>query len=206
MTLVTLSAAYGAGGSRLGPQLAERLGVPFLDRAIPASVAQRLAVPLAEAHTRDQSIGTLLSRMALRLAPMGQAFGAAAATPQDAAGEDAYRRATEQIIREQAATGDGVILGRAGALVLAGDPRALHVRLDGPREARVEQAMRLRETDRATAEREQAETDRAREAYVRYFYRAGARDPALYHLTIDSTALPLDQVLELIVLAAANRA
>ena len=32
MTLVTISAAYGAGGSRIAPALAERLGVPFLGR------------------------------------------------------------------------------------------------------------------------------------------------------------------------------
>lgn len=205
MPLVTLSAAYGAGGSRLGPELAERLGVPFLDRAIPAAVAQRLAVPLEEAEVHDQSVGSLLSRMVLRLAPMGQAFGAAPTTSFDPLDEDAYRRATERIIREQAATGDGVILGRAAALVLAGDPKALHVRLDGAREARVEQAMRLREIDRATAEREQAETDRAREAYVRHFYRADARECVHYHLTIDSTALSLDTVLELIAIAAATR-
>jgi hypothetical protein len=206
MTLVTLSAAYGAGGGRLGPRLAERLGVPFLDRAIPAAVAQRLAVPLEEARVHDQSVGSLLSRVVLRLAPMGQAFGAAATTPFDPLDEDAYRLATERIIREQAATGDGVILGRAGALVLADEPHALHVRLDGGPDARVEQAMRLRELDRETARRERAENDRAREAYVRHFYRADAREPAHYHLTIDSTALPLDAVLELIVLAAEARA
>ena len=202
MTLVTLSAAYGSGGSMLGPRLAERLGVPFLDRAIPAVVAQRLAVPLEEAEAHDQSIGSLLARVVLRLAPLGQAFGAAAIEPLD---EDAFRLATESIIREQAATGDGVILGRAAALVLAGDPRALHVRLHGAREARIEQAMRLREIDRPTAEREQAETDKAREAYVRHFYRADAQDCLHYHLTIDSTALPLDAVLETIALAAQGR-
>ena len=32
MTLVTISASYGAGGSRIAPALAERLGVPFLGR------------------------------------------------------------------------------------------------------------------------------------------------------------------------------
>ena len=32
MTLVTISASYGAGGSRVAPALAERLGVPFLGR------------------------------------------------------------------------------------------------------------------------------------------------------------------------------
>ena len=39
MTLVTLSASYGAGGSRIGPELADKLGVPFVDRAIPVTVA-----------------------------------------------------------------------------------------------------------------------------------------------------------------------
>ena len=32
MTLVTVAAFYGAGGSRVAPALAERLGVPFLGR------------------------------------------------------------------------------------------------------------------------------------------------------------------------------
>jgi cytidylate kinase len=203
MTIVTVSAAYGAGGAAVGPQLAERLGVPFLDRAIPAAVAARLAMPLEEAQVRDESIGGLLSRMALRLAPMGQAFGAS--TPQDAVDEETFRRTTEAIIREHAATGEVVVLGRAGAIVLRDDPRALHVRLDAPRERRIEQAIRLTGEDRGDVERRLDETDRAREAYVRHFYRADARDPALYHLTIDSTAVPLEAVVDLIVLAAASR-
>ena len=48
--VVTISASYGAGGAYVGPKLAERLGVPFVDRAIPNEVAQRLAVPLTEAR------------------------------------------------------------------------------------------------------------------------------------------------------------
>ena len=204
MTIVTVSAAYGALGSEVGPRLAERLGVPFLDRAIPSEVAERLAIPLEDAAARDESLGGLLSRMAMRLAPMGQAFGATA-TAQDALDEEAFRRTTESIIREHAATGEVVVLGRAGALVLRDDPRAFHVRLDGPRSRRIEIAMRRTEMDRAEVERQLTETDRAREAYVRYFYRADARDPALYHLTIDSTALPLNALVDLIVLAAESR-
>jgi len=204
MTIVTVSASFGAGGAEVGPRLAERLGVPFLDRAIPAGVAERLAIPLEDAAARDESIGGLLSRMAMRLAPMGQAFGATT-TAHDALDDDAFRRTTEAIIREHAATGKLVVLGRAGALVLRDDPRALHVRLDGPRSGRIEQAMRLTELDRAGAERRLAETDRAREAYVRHFYRADPRDPALYHLTIDSTALALEVVVDLIAIAAQSR-
>ena len=33
--VVTVSALYGAGGSVVGPRVAEELDVPFLDRQIP---------------------------------------------------------------------------------------------------------------------------------------------------------------------------
>ena len=202
MTIVTVSAAYGAGGAIVGPQLAKRLAVPFLDRAIPTEVAERLAIPLEEASARDQSIGGLLSRVALRLAPIGMAFGAEAAEAFD---EEAFHRATEEIIREHAARGDAVILGRAAALVLKDDPRVLHVRLDGPREKRIEQAIRLGGGEPGEVERRLDETDRAREAYVRHFYRVDARSPEHYHLLIDATAMPLETVVELVVLAAGAR-
>ena len=204
MTIVTVSAAYGAGGALVGPKLAERLGVPFLDRALPTEVAQRLAIPLDEAVARDDSIGGVLSRVAMRLAPIGLAFGAE--TVPEAVDEEAYRRTTEEVIREHAADGALVVLGRAGALVLRNDPRPLHVRLDGPRERRLEQAVRLGDGDRAELEKRLDETDRAREAYVRHFYHADAHDPALYHLTIDSTAIPLETVVDVIERAALSRA
>ena len=44
--------------------------------------------------------------------------------------------------------------------------------------------------------------DRARTAYVKHFYGADPADPRLYHLVIDSTAIPLETVAELIVTAA----
>src|SRR3954451_12387200 len=103
MTIVTVSASYGAGGALVGPQLAERLGVPFLDRAIPTEVAERLAIPLEEAAARDDAVGGLLSRVALRLAPIGLAFGAE--TAPDAVDEEAYRRTTEEPILQHAAKG-----------------------------------------------------------------------------------------------------
>ncbi|MDA0185108.1 cytidylate kinase-like family protein [Solirubrobacter phytolaccae] len=203
MTIVTVSASYGAGGALVGPQLAERLGVPFFDRALPSEVAERLAIPLEEATARDESIGGVFSRMAMRLAPIGLAFGAESAP--DAVDEDAYRRTTEEIIREHAAGGDLVVLGRAGALVLRNDPRALHVRLDGPRERRLEQALRLTDKDREAVCKRLDETDRARETYVRHFYHADPHDAALYHLTIDSTAVPLEAVVDVIQRAALSR-
>jgi hypothetical protein len=204
MSVVTLSASYGAGGSQVGPRLAERLGVAFLDRVIPAAVAERLAVPLDDALAHDDAVRSVLERLLMRFAPAAQAFSGAA-TPPELVDEHSFLRATEEVIRERAAAGSGVILGRAAAIVLRDTPGALHVRLVGPVARRLGRAMEVEGIDRATAERHMRETDRAREAYVQQFYGADARDAALYHLVIDSTALALDACVELIALAAAAR-
>jgi cytidylate kinase len=205
MTLVTLSASYGAGGSRVGPELAKRLDVPFVDRVIASEAAANMAVPLEAALRGDDVTSSrLFSRLLMSLAPIGDAYGAG--TGSDAPREPSIAEAAERAVIERADSGRGVILGRAAAVVLRNDPRVTHVRLDGPREARLEQAMRIQGIDRETAEERMQATDEARHGYVRQFRRADARDPSLYHLIIDSTALDLDTCMELIALAAAARA
>jgi cytidylate kinase len=204
MTVVTLSASYGAGGSQVGPRLADRLGVAFLDRVIPTTVAERLAVPLDDALAHDDAVRSVLERLLMRFAPAAQAFSGTA-TPPELVDERSFLKATEEVIREHAAAGSGVILGRAAAVVLRDTPGALHVRLDGPAERRLAQAITLEGVDRETAARHMRETDRAREAYVQQFYGVDARDATLYHLVIDSTALALDACVELIALATAVR-
>jgi cytidylate kinase len=197
--VVTISAPYGTGGSIIGPQLAERLGVPFVDRAIPVSVSRRLEISVEDAVSRDEVPPDTLTRWAAYFAPAVQLFGGMAIEPGQH-DDEAFRRATEEALREHAAEG-AVILGRAGAIVLRGAPRTLHVRLTGPAERRVELGMRRSGVDRQTAERELRASDLAREAYVKDWYRADPADPSHYHLVIDSTLVPLGCALELILTA-----
>ena len=204
MPVVTISASYGAGGSQVGPRLAERLGIPFVDRAIPVVVAERLAVPLSDALRHDESVRGALERLLVRFAPAAQAFSGAV-PPHELLDERTYLQATEQVIRDRARSGEAVILGRAAAVVLHDAPRALHVRLDGAEDLRLEQAMAMEGVDRETAQRHMRETDRAREAYARHFYGADVCDPSLYHLIVDSTVFGLDATLDLLVLAAKSR-
>jgi cytidylate kinase len=198
--IVTVSAPYGAGGAEVAPAVAERLGLPFHDRAIPAQVAARLGVPVAEAEANDETVVRGLWRLVTSLGAMPDPAGGVvhSATAVD---EQSYRQQTEKILQEIAEGEGGVVLGRAGALVLRDHPDALHVRLDGPQERRIAQAMRRQGVGRAEAERLRRDADRAREAYVRHFYGADARDPALYHLVVDSTRLPVDAVVDLIAAA-----
>jgi cytidylate kinase len=181
------------------------LEAPLLDRVISVTVAERLAVSLDEELAAAESIGSLRHRLTFGVAAARVIWGAPADTAAEMIDEQAYRRETERVIWELAAAGSGVVLGRAAAVVLRDDPRALHVRLDGPVARRIAQAMAGEGIDRQTAERRLAKTDRAREAYVAHLYRTDARDPGLYHLVIDSTVIPLDACVELVVQAARAR-
>lgn len=205
--LVTISAAYGAGGSVVGPALAQRLGVPFVDRAIPVAVAERLDIHPEEAAAHEDVAPATFSRWLAQFAPAVQLFaGAVVAGATPATDDEQFRAATEEVLRQHASDQTGaVILGRAAAIVLRDVPGALHVRLDGPQDARLRQAMRVRNVDAETAAEEMRATDTAREAYVRHWYRVDPREPGLYHLVLDATALELSGCVELIVLALALR-
>jgi hypothetical protein len=204
MGIVTISAAYGAAGAEIAPAVAEQLGLPFHDRAIPAQVAGRLGVTLEEAEANDETVVRGLWRLVASLGTMPDPVGGVlpTSTLPDAR---AYRQQTERVLAEIADGAGGVVLGRAGALVLRERVDALHVRLDGPPDRRLEAAAGRSERSLEEVRREMEANDRAREAYVRHFYRCDPAEAAHYHLVIDSTAFAIDTVVEMVVTAARSR-
>jgi cytidylate kinase len=197
--LVTVSAPYGAGGSIVAPTLAERLGVPFLQRATNSAGGVGAAGPCVEPLTPDEAKLTpahwLLACLTAAM-PTGPTQSAPPARHQD----DDLRRYCEADIRRLAETGAGVILGRGAAVVL-GKGRGFHVRLDGPPELRVVQGAAIEGVSQDLARRHREAADQARDTYVRRLYRTDPADRRHYHLVIDSTALPLGAVTELILQA-----
>ncbi len=205
MRVVTISATYGTAGCVIGPAVAGRLGVPFLDRAIPGAVAAELGCSLEDALVYDDraehGLGRLLAGV-MRL-PTASFGGMEMYVPgiMPLPAED-FVAHTERVIKDVARCQGGVILGRAGALVLADHPGALHVRLDAPLNRRVIQTATLTGVTEREARRLIEDNDRARAAYVRHFYRADSACPTHYHLVLDSTSIPVDTCVELIVTAS----
>lgn len=207
MRVVTISATYGTAGSVIGPAVAERLGVPFVDRAIPSAVAEELGCTLEEALAHDDraehGLGRLLSgAMRLPTVTFGGVDmyvpGAMPLAPEE------FVRRTERMITQTARQQGGVFLGRAGAVVLAEHPAALHVRLDAPQKRRIQQTATFAEVTEREARRIVEDNDRARTAYVKHFYRSDPADPDHYHLVVDSTTIPVQTCVDLIATAAAS--
>jgi cytidylate kinase len=204
MGVVTVSASFGSGGAEIAPAVAERLGLPFHDRVIPAQVAGRLGVPVAEAEANDETITRGLWRLVSSLGTMPDPVGGVLPT-STLPDERAYRVQTERVLGEIADGPGGVVLGRAAAIVLRNRPDVLHVRLDGPPDQRLAAAVAHIGRSEDEVRRERDATDAARGAYVRHFYRCDPAEARHYHLVVDSTALPHDVVVDLVVAAARAR-
>jgi cytidylate kinase len=203
MPTVTVAATYGAGGSVIAPAVAERLGLPFVGRAISTAMAEKLDERLQAAIEDDVhhygAVARLLNRA---LGHSGLFVGVPYAPEELGAAPDVAH--AEAALRKLADGEGAVVLGMASVFVLKGRPDTLHVRLDAPVEARRRQAMEHERIDYATAARMLEQNDRARRAYVEHFHPdAGAwNDLRHYHLVLDSTVISLDACVDLIVRAA----
>ena len=200
--VITVSATYGAGGSVIAPRLAERMGLPFLDRLISADAAGQAAKckseeGLVKGEQEVTPVGRFLSYFA-RAATVGAVIG----PEPDLEDDDDIRARTESELDPLIAGAPGLVLGRAAAVVLKARPRAYHVRLDGPVDRRVAWAAPYEQLSLAEAARRQAETDRTRASFVKRLYRVDPADPSLYHLVLDPTVIGVDAAVAVIATAA----
>jgi cytidylate kinase len=194
--VITISAPYGTGGSVVAPALAERLGVPFLQR-VTGSTGDAVASPargerLSVHEVRHTPVHRFVAALTQTM-PCGPTQSPLPTHHQD---EDLRRRG-EAEIGNFLVSGGGVILGHAAAVVL-GKARGYHVRLEGAPERRLVQGSTIEGIDLDEARAHMRAADAARTGYVRRLYRVDPADASLYHLVIDSTVLPFDDVVEMI--------
>ena len=184
--LVTIASEHGAGGDLVAPRVADALGVPFLDRALPPDPEQQ----------RPRGVIGSLARASTMLAgePLERLDVA----------EGRVRSQLAEFLAGAATTG-GVVLGHGGVVAVADAPTVLHVLLSGSRDGRVARVAERYGVTRDEAKRRVRGRDLARREYVRRAFGIDPDDRTLYHLIIDTVALGVDAAVELIVAAARVR-
>lgn len=216
MAVVTLSGQIGSGAREVGRAAAARLQIDYVDQEILVQAARTLGVSLESVATKDERtaglgerLATMLRRFLERSAAAGAAdpmlgnggldvllgrtyAEAAAEEPQEIA-DDRYQAALCDIIREVASHDDVVIIGRGSQVILKELPGALHVLLVGPLDARVESIAGRDGISREDAAKRVGDGDKGRAAFHRKFFKINADDPSLYHLTLNTGRLTIDQ-------------
>jgi len=193
--VITLAREFGAGGETVGHLLADRLGIEYLDGKIVDEAARRLGIGTDVVESYDERAGGLLDRLLRQLATVDFS------TPQDVAawtppyGDLAWDprksvlAATQEIIRNQAATGNGVIVGRGAAYVLLDRPEVRRVFLRAPFDFRVRAIMEARKLDEAAARKYLKERDANSAAYIKQIYGHDWQHTSHYDLVIDTARL-----------------
>lgn len=188
--VVTIFETYGSGAPVVGPAVAQALGVPWISQAYSSE-------DLEAAEGRGAEEETLLSRI---LATLGRTAASAdvgvfSGQLEMLDAEDAVRE-----LRAQVAQG-GVVLGRNATVILAEEPRALHVKLDGPLEQRIARGAEGAGIDLAQAKARQAREDSARAAMSQRLFNWDPRHTDHFDLVINTGLVPLPVAVELILAA-----
>lgn len=194
--VVTIFESPGSGAEQVGHRVAEALGVTFHAQAFSAEQLEGAPSP------EDDS---LLSRV---FGAMGGSYAAALEGPAVAM---AQRDEHELVLSNtrwvtDAARSGGVIVGRNGALILAGWPGALHVRLDAPAQWRAERAAGIGGTTADRAAKRQRREEGIRADMSIRLYGWDPRDPTRYDLVVNTGTLGPDACADIIVHASRVKA
>ena len=228
MPVVTISGTSASGAREVGQRVAYLLGVDFVDQQLMVQAAQRCGVPVGALVQRDERSATMRQRISSALNTLLERSGSSGAdsltgatglesilsqTYADMAGlekqtpisDKLYAETMETIIRELAAVGEIVILGRGSQMILRDMPRAVHTLCISPANVRYQRLAERDEVGLEEARRRAIETDQARDAFYRKFWKVDVEDPKLYDITLDTSRLGFEAAAEVVASVARLR-
>jgi cytidylate kinase len=184
--VVTVGREYACGGSAIAAKLATRLGWKLWDEQLSHEIAQRADCDLAAVRAREERRDPLYYRLLKSF--LRGSFEASLQTNRlrllDA---DRIAAITEQLVREAAAEGQCVIVGRGAQYFLQDREDTYHVFVYAPYEYKLR---REQEAGRSAAHAAQllAATDRDRAAFIRAYFGKPWPTRVRYDLMVNSKA------------------
>jgi cytidylate kinase len=228
MPVVTMSGTIASGAREIGRAAASLLGTDFVDQQLLVDAARRLGVPIDVMADRDERCSSLGERLAGVLRGflersatagdpltgasglevlLGRSYAEMALEREEPQVSDSlYMKTMTAIIRDLGERGDVVVLGRGSQMILRDLPGALHVLTLAPQELRVQRLTEREGISQEEAERRAQDSDRARPAFYRKFWKVDVHDPALYDITLQTSQLTYEVGAELVAAAARAKA
>lgn len=196
--VVTLNEDYGAGAAYVAPRVAEVLGVPYAGPAFSSEDLERAS----SSHPKvlaDDSTGRRL-RWLHSFSWPGIDVNVATASGDAQVGTNLVRKNIDEVMGLVKSFG-GVVVGRDATAVLGRMRGAVHIRMIGDPEDRIDRAAQTYGLDREVAAQRQVREDRMRPRMSRQLMHWEPTDEGRYHLIIDTSRMSLDEAVEEIVAA-----
>ncbi|MBE7453973.1 MAG: cytidylate kinase-like family protein [Kofleriaceae bacterium] len=191
--VITVSREYGAQGAVVARRVAERLGYAYWNRDLLAAIASHARVDPATLAQFDEHHRSPLVGIMSGIIPQ----------PTGASQLD-YARELTQVVRDLAARGAAVVVGRGLNFMLDPD-RTLRVRVVCPLEQRVRELAAREGLSAAEARALIVDADRDRRAFVHDLFGKDVEEPTAYDLWLNTGTLSLDAAAEIVVAACHAR-
>ena len=188
--VITISRQFGSMGRSIARELSEILGIEFLDRDIVEATAKRMGLPVSVISDEEESMKSTFFR---RQYPLGMGMSSL---------KDEIFLTQKNIIRDFAAKGSCIIVGRCGAYCLRNEPRLLRVYIYAPYEVRLKNCVEYFGMSGKEAVRAVNEADKARENYHKKYIPGYQGNTLNSDLCINSAYYSIEEAAELIKQAA----
>ena len=178
MSILTIAREHGAWTAKAAECLAQRLQATILNK-------EELERRLLEAGMKSK----LFRQYDERKPGFLSAFSA---------DQDIYLLYLKGVLLQAASQGNVIVLGRGAHLLLKGLPNCLRVRLVAPLEYRLRNVQEEYGYDQETANRLIHKCDADRAGFLHFHFNEEWADASLYDLTINTSTLSQEQLLDLL--------
>ena len=181
MAVITISRQMGSLGTEIAREVAGQLQYEYLDREGIEQGLTAHGLAIVEVEKFDERSTPFWTKWQNQ----GQKFF----------------HAIQMVIYEAARSGNVVIVGRGGQLILRGIPGVLHIRIIAPIEDRVQRLMPRYGEDEKELLRILNKSDRDSGGFIQTFFDADWGNADLYDLTINTRNLTVDLAVDMILRA-----
>lgn len=185
-TIITIGREFGSGGRVIGKMLAERLQIPFYDKDLIALASERSGLSSQLLEVVDEQPVSLFLQTC---STMAFTAGGRISLPTEISLNDKLFFAQAEVIKNLAAEGPCVIVGRCADYVLRDHSKVVNVFIHADLTYRIERAVNVYGIDRRKARNTVMKTDKKRANYYNYYTNRDWSSAQTYDLCIDSTVL-----------------
>lgn len=190
--VIAIGRQFGSGGHEIGTRVARELGIPCYDRSLVDMASQELQVDQYDLEQVDESA---LNRF---LATYKKLEKGNLLTGYGLTLNDSLYMTQKGVIQALAKKGPCVIVGRTAGVILADNPKCLHVFITASKADRVKriaERYELSERDAADAIRR---VDRKRKFYFENYTDKTWGSPDSYHVMMNVSLLGMKRTADLI--------
>lgn len=221
MTVLTVSRQLGSFGDKIAERVAEVLEYELVDRRLVEEIANITDTTPEEVEKYDEKgegrVRYFLKRLLVpEMSPGGFPLSSAAYFPEfglefpyvmERAGSEGatyldrgtYQLLITTLVQDYGQTGRAVVVGRASQVILANSPDAFHVKIIAPMDVRCQRVMQTQELTEDQARDLVEQHDKWRTLYLKNYHDADWEDLLLYHLTINTGMMEIEDAVDLIV-------